>query len=116
MNDITEKLAEALRGIRNATVFSADGQEDTASITIKRGSAEWSAMEKSLAEYDAQRPENLPTIFRVTWEIDAYDAMSPREAAEEAREAMLRASTTATVFTVRGRDGSITEVDLSEDA
>lgn len=61
------------------------------------------------------RSETVPTDFHVTWEIDAFSATTPREAAEEARRAMQRADTSATVFTVRAADGTTTVVDLSEE-
>lgn len=56
----------------------------------------------------------LPTPYRVQWEIDAFNATTPREAAMEAFERMQVADTLATTFTVLGNDGSSTTVDLSE--
>lgn len=60
MTTITDQLAEALRRIQRATVFSPDG-DDVASITIKRGSSEWIAMDKAIAAYDAQRERHPDT-------------------------------------------------------
>lgn len=57
----------------------------------------------------------LPTDFRVQWEVDAFDAGNPVEAAQEAFANMQRPDTTATHFTVFGNDGSVTEVDLANE-
>lgn len=57
----------------------------------------------------------LPTSYRVQWEVDAFDAETPQEAAQEAFAAMRRAGSTATCFTVLGNDGQTFEVDLSSD-
>lgn len=105
MTTITDKLAAALSDLMDVTDqypanYSHVGVFDNA--------------RRSLAEYDASKAApSLPTEFRVSWEIDAFNATTPREAAEEAREAMRRAHTTATVFTVQAADGTVTAVDLS---
>ena len=70
---------------------------------------------EALAEYDESQRLELPTDYRATLEIDAFNATSPRQPAEEAWQRMRRVDSTANVFTVYGRDGSITDVDLSED-
>lgn len=55
--------------------------------------------------------------FIVTWEIDIFDAASPREAAQRAFDMMRKHDTTATVFTVIEHDGSgeAVTVDLLEE-
>ena len=68
------------------------------------------AAQLALTQYDT-----LPEAYRVTWEIDTFNASTPREAAQEAWRTMRRIDSTANVFTVRGRDGTITEVDLSHE-
>lgn len=61
----------------------------------------------------AQQAE-LPTEFRVTTEWDAFNSTTPREAALEVWEAIKTSS--GPVFTVYGRDGSVTDIDLEVDA
>lgn len=106
-----KKLADALRML----LTWADPNCGDANGTIQKKMADYAQAVKALAEHDKAAAMGLPTDYRVTWEIDAFNATTPREAAEEARAAMTRAHTTATVFTVYGRDGSVTDVDLSED-
>ena len=57
-----------------------------------------------------------PSYF-VTWEIDIFDAASPREAAEQAFSAMQRPGTLATAFKVIEHDsgGEAVTVDLLEE-
>ena len=50
-------------------------------------------------------------MYRVRWEIDV-PAASPLEAAGKAQACMLRPDTTATVFDVTARDGTVSRVDL----
>jgi hypothetical protein len=51
----------------------------------------------------------------VTWEINADDVRSPREAAEFAWQAMREPDSIATVFCVRNKkNGKITRVDLGK--
>lgn len=59
----------------------------------------------------------MPSYF-VTWEIDVFDASSPREAAEQAFAAMQRPGTLATAFKVIEHDsnGEAVTVDLLEDS
>lgn len=59
----------------------------------------------------------MPGYF-VTWEIDIFDAASPREAAEQAFAAMQRPGTLATAFKVIEHDsgGEAVTVDLLEES
>lgn len=59
-------------------------------------------------------PKNMAGEYRVFWEIDALDATTPREAAQEAWRAMRRVDSTANVFTVLPPDGSLHTIDLGE--
>lgn len=56
-------------------------------------------------------PESQPERYRVVWEIDS-NAVEPEDAAREAWESLRTADSSANVFTVVGRDGSATTVDL----
>lgn len=71
------------------------------------------AAQLALARWVSQHLR-MPEAYRVTWEIDTFNASTPREAAQEAWRTMRRVDSTANVFTVRGRDGTITEVDLND--
>lgn len=54
--------------------------------------------------------------YLVTWEIDADEVDTPREAAEFARWAQTNPGTIATVFQVRDKEtGETFRVDLSEE-
>jgi len=56
--------------------------------------------------------------YTVTWEIDVFDAASPRDAAQKAFDIMRKPDTTATVFHVIEHDdasGDYTSVDLLEE-
>lgn len=109
---IEKNLADALRPFADLLEYAyASGT----TFELEINAADVTAAREALAAYDKAAAMSLPTDYRVTWEIDAFNATTPREAAEEARAAMTRAHTTATVFTVYGRDGSVTDVDLGED-
>lgn len=56
-------------------------------------------------------PESQPERYRVVWEIDS-NAVEPEDAAREAWESLRAVDSSASVFTVVGRDGSATTVDL----
>lgn len=60
-------------------------------------------------------PKNMAGEYRVFWEIDALDAETPREAAQEAWRAMRRVDSQANVFTVMPPDGMLHTIDLGED-
>ena len=66
------------------------------------------------AQLALARWDTLPEAYRVMWEIDTFNASTPREAAQEAWRTMGRINSEANFFTVRGRDGTITEVDLND--
>ncbi|MEW6545090.1 MAG: hypothetical protein AB1411_15960 [Nitrospirota bacterium] len=54
----------------------------------------------------------MPDYF-VEWEMDIDDAQSPREAAQQAWEAMRRPDSSANVFTVHDKEsGAVYHVDL----
>lgn len=106
MKTLTDKLADALRNMLD------EATTRQGSLMAKQ---QFPDEFDALAEYDAQRALQLPTPYRVTWEIDAFNASTPREAAEEAFAAIVRAGTTTTCFTVRAADGTVTEIDLIED-
>lgn len=99
MTTITKQLADALR---DAILCVAPDQNPE---TFK-------CAREALAAYDA-RLSRMATDYRVTTEWDALDATTPREAAIEVWEA-IRFSP-GPVFTVYGRDGSVTDVDLSDE-
>ena len=109
---ITDKLADALRQAIAATDKQAEllkaGVRD---IPCPRDEAR-DAWREALAAYDA-RLSRMATDYRVTTEWDAFDATTPREAAIEVWEE-IRFSP-GHVFTVYGRDGSVTDVDLSDE-
>lgn len=52
--------------------------------------------------------------YRVTWDIDIDDAVSPPDAARKAYEIVRRPGTSANVYNVEGPDGVVTIVDLDE--
>lgn len=79
MTTLTDQLAAALRVIERATVFAADGTEDVASITIKRGSPEWTSMSKALAAYDAQRAQQPATAGLIEKLVAALRAIPSDE-------------------------------------
>jgi hypothetical protein len=54
--------------------------------------------------------------YRVLWEIDIFDADSPREAAEKALEIQRKPDSIATVFTVRDETDESAAVDLDDDS
>lgn len=56
--------------------------------------------------------------YLVTWEIDIFDADSPREAAQQAFDAVRRPGTLATVFKVVEHDtgGEAISIDLLDDS
>lgn len=107
---MSKNLADALRALIEECVTNGYFADEHESEKVALQDAE-----EALDAHDKAAALGLPTDYRVTWEIDAFNATTAREAAEEARAAMTRAHTTATVFTVYGRDGSVTDVDLSED-
>jgi hypothetical protein len=58
--------------------------------------------------------------YRVTWEIDIFDADSPRDAAEQALAIQRRPGSIATCFVVApledlGNPSGVVAVDLDED-
>lgn len=112
MKTITEQLADALRQAIAATDKQAEllkaGVRD---IPCPRDEAR-DAWREALAAYDAQA-SRLPTEYRVKTEWDSFEALTPREAASEVWEKIKRSE--GPIFTVYGRDGSVTDVDLSED-
>lgn len=97
MTTTEQRLADALRFIAQGH-YTAEGCQERAS--------------EALAAYDAQA-SRLPTEYRVTTEWDSFEALTPREAASEVWEKIKRSE--GPIFTVYGRDGSVTDVDLSED-
>lgn len=101
MTTTEQRLADALRRIDAA-------EREGRAFTL----AERNAMREALAAYDAQA-SRLPTEYRVTTEWDSFEALTPREAASEVWEKIKRSE--GPIFTVYGRDGSVTDVDLSED-
>lgn len=88
--------------------------ESAARALIAAISPDSTGLREHVEALQAALDAKLPTEYRVVWEIDTFSATTMREAAEEAYAAMSRAHTTATVFTVYGADGSVTDVDLSE--
>lgn len=54
----------------------------------------------------------MPKQFRVEWGLDLW-AETPEEAAKLALEIQRDPDSIATVFTVTGRDGEVTMVDLT---
>lgn len=106
--DIAKNMADALR-VLSQLAYTQNGNRH-ADVNQMLDNAR-----EALAAYDESQHLELPTDYRVRWEIDAFNATTPREAAEEAWQRMRRVDSTANVFTVYGRDGSITDVDLSED-
>jgi hypothetical protein len=50
--------------------------------------------------------------YKVVWEVDIFDAMTPEEAALSAFDLIRHHDTTATVFTVIAPDQSTTTVDI----
>ena len=116
MTTTEQRLADALRALL-AHVESADVHATPAGGkgAIAYGRTEYQQVadaHAALAAYDAW-PERMATDYRVTTEWDAFDADSPRAAAIEVWEA-IRFSP-GPVFTVYGRDGSVTDVDLSDE-
>lgn len=106
MTTITDKLADALRALYTLVPFDGNHADEMA-----KGKQLKEARE-ALAAYDAQA-SRLPTEYRVTTEWDSFEALTPREAASEVWEKIKRSE--GPIFTVYGRDGSVTDVDLSED-
>lgn len=96
---MSKELAEALRD----AMLHLDPAQATG--TLKRARV-------ALARWDT-RHLRLATEYRVEWEVDTFNASTPLEAAQEAWRTMRRVDSQANTFTVRGRDGTITEVDLS---
>lgn len=106
MTTTEQRLADALRAsIATLDVAATHLTGDRARMMQVTANAQ----RETLATYDA-RLSRLPTDFRVTTEWDAFDATNPRDAAIEVWEKIKRS--TGPVFTVYGRDGSITDVDL----
>ncbi len=99
MTTITKQLADALRD----AILCVDPHQNPETFKCARD---------ALAAYDA-RLSRMAMDYRVTTEWDAFDATTPREAAIEVWEA-IRFSP-GPVFTVYGRDGSVTDVDLSDE-
>lgn len=108
---MSEHLADVLRAtlpvLQHATLFGTPAQQADAKRRRDAAAA-------ALVAWDT-RHLRLPEAYRVTWEIDTFNASTPREAAQEALRTMRRIDSEADFFTVRGRDGTITEVDLSHD-
>lgn len=114
MKTITDKLADALRAIlpfaeRDVGELAHLACDTDSEDEAMAANADVKRAREALATYDA-RLSRLPTDFRVTTEWDAFDATNPRDAAIEVWEKIKRS--TGPVFTVYGRDGSITDVDL----
>lgn len=106
MTDSAKNLADATRDLIETIQFTPLGIGPLKKLDAAR---------KALAEYDARQRKPDAGEWRVTWEIDAFNAETPREAAQEAFAVMQRPGTSATYFTVRGSDGSVTEIDLREE-
>lgn len=106
--EICRELAAALRSLIEATgrQFPYFGSGMTAVPLINARDA--------LQKYD-DLPKNMAGEYRVFWEIDALDAETPREAAQEAWRAMRRMDSQANVFTVMPPDGMLHTIDLGED-
>ena len=92
---ITQNLADALR----AVLPWVQVPDDLLKLSEQARAA--------LAEYD--RGAQLPTDFRVTWELDAFSAKTPEEAAHEASNVFH--TQMFPVFVVTARDGSQTVID-----
>ena len=71
------------------------------------------SIEKAMHDYQRYLA-GLPEKHRVFWEIDALDAETPREAAQEAWRAMRRLDSQANVFTILSNDGTLTTIDLGD--
>ena len=105
MTTTEQRLADALRAVIDTAPGGVRANRSDNIAAIREGIL-------ALAAYDAW-PERMATDYRVTTEWDAFDADSPRAAAIEVWEA-IRFSP-GPVFTVYGRDGSVTDVDLSDE-
>lgn len=99
--EICQQLAKAVRDA--ILCINADENPET-----------FKAAYDALAAYD-NLPKNMAGEYRVFWEIDALDAETPREAAQEAWRAMRRVDSQANVFTVMPPDGMLHTIDLGED-
>lgn len=109
MTTTKQRLADALRAsIATLDVAATHLTGDRARMMQVTANAQ----REALAAYDAQA-SRLPTEYRVTTEWDSFEALTPREAASEVWEKIKRSE--GPIFTVYGRDGSVTDVDLSED-
>lgn len=106
MTTTEQRLADALRALYTLVPFDGNHADEMA-----KGKQLKEARE-ALAAYDAQA-SRLPTEYRVTTEWDSFEALTPRGAASEVWEKIKRSE--GPIFTVYGRDGSVTDVDLSED-
>lgn len=106
MTTITQQLADALRAVIDTAPGGIRANEAD-NIAAKRDSI------LALAAYDA-RGERQGTDFYVTSSWDAFDATTPREAAQEVWDRIR--SSAGPIFTVRDRDGIEHDVDLSEGA
>lgn len=114
MNTTEQRLADALRAVlpfaeRDVGELAELACDEDSEDEAMDANADVERAREALAAYDA-RLSRLPTDFRVTTEWDAFDATNPRDAAIEVWEKIKRS--TGPVFTVYGRDGSITDVDL----
>ena len=106
MTTTGQRLADALREAYN---YALEGSKP---FSAEVRSFVCNVAREALADYDAQA-SRLPTEYRVTTEWDSFEALTPREAASEVWEKIKRNE--GPIFTVYGRDGSVTDVDLSED-
>lgn len=114
MTTTEQRLADALRAVLPFAERDVGELADLACDTDSEdeavaANADVERARQTLATYDA-RLSRLPTDFRVTTEWDAFDATNPRDAAIEVWEKIKRSA--GPVFTVYGRDGSITDVGL----
>lgn len=117
MTTTEQRLADALRAIlpfaeRDVGELAYLACDDESEDEAMDANADVERAREALAAYDAQA-SRLPTEYRVTTEWDSFEALTPREAASEVWEKIKRSE--GPIFTVYGRDGSVTDVDLSED-
>ena len=120
MSALSGRLAEALRLMIERAACEVESlhelgrDDDDTAVEALVAQSELEAARDTLAAWEENNPARFATEYRVEWEIDAFSATNPREAAQEAWDAMRRPDSTANVFTVRGRDGSVTEIDLGD--
>ena len=108
---MTPEICVALaKALRRALAES----DDVPAGMDPHGKGWWSEAYNALKRFD-DLPKNMAGEYRVFWEIDALDAETPREAAQEAWRAMRRVDSQANVFTVMPPDGMLHTIDLGED-